>query len=314
MFKEASNDCIEMRPTRVERNCLLGSTGVSILTIVKMYSGYDCDCCSDEDETILWGRDRALQNAVIAKDLDAAQSAIAAGANINAYDDHNGTILQSAALSGNEAIVRLLLSHGADVNARRGVIHGTALGAAAYNARDDNTAILYLLLEHGADPNSDKGMGCVVPPLQVAAEGVKTPAVRLLLEYGANVNALGGMYGTALQAACHYGYEPTVRVLLEAGADVNLKGGYHGDALQAAARYGRVQLVQMLLDAGADPSAQCGVYGSALRGAKERGHPEVAKILEEAIAKKRAKSDRGWIVCLAEEVIGKLGGNWHAMP
>lgn len=245
-----------------------------------MFEYYDSD---DEGEIVLWGRDRELQNAVShSPNPAAARSAIAAGANINACDTQNGPIIVSAVLGGNEDIVRILLSNGADANARGNVVWGTALGAAAYNG---NIGIVKLLLEHGAYPNGRLAASIYgpTPPLQYAAEGVKTDIVKLLLQYGADVNAVGGMYGTALQAACHYGYEPSVRALLEAGADVNLQGGYHGDALQAAARYGRAGLVQLLLDAGADPTAQCGVCGSALKGARERGHPEVAQMLEVAI-------------------------------
>lgn len=248
-----------------------------------MFNDYEYYSDSDEGDVYLYGRDRELQNAVLYnKDIGAAERAIAAGANVNARDDHSGTILQAAVQGGNEAIVRLLLSHGAIVNDRGGVVHGKAVTIAA--KRGDN-AILQLLLDNGGDANGAMP-GHVYgpePPLHAASEGAKRETVELLLRHGADVNGVGGMYGTALEAACHYGYEPTVRVLLAAGADVNLQGGYHGDALQAAARYGRMELVKILLQAGADPTAQCGVCGSALQGAKERGHPEVAKLLEAAI-------------------------------
>ena len=49
--------------------------------------------------------------------------------------------------------------------------------------------------------------------------------VRLLLEKGANVNAEGGKYGNALQAASFGGHEAVVRLLLEKGANVNAEGG-----------------------------------------------------------------------------------------
>jgi ankyrin repeat protein len=41
------------------------------------------------------------------------------------------------------------------------------------------------------------------------------------LEKGAAVNAQGGQYGNALQAASLYGDETVVRLLLDKGADVN---------------------------------------------------------------------------------------------
>ncbi|KAE9385090.1 hypothetical protein BT96DRAFT_773109, partial [Gymnopus androsaceus JB14] len=55
--------------------------------------------------------------------------------------------LQAAALIGNEAIVQLLLSNGADVNAQGGLF-GNALQAAAYKGLE---AVVQLLLRHGAD-------------------------------------------------------------------------------------------------------------------------------------------------------------------
>jgi ankyrin repeat protein len=58
--------------------------------------------------------------------------------------------------------------------------------------------------------------------------------VKVLLEKGAEVNAQGGEYGNALQAASFGGHEAIVKVLLEKGAEVNAQGGIYGNALQAA--------------------------------------------------------------------------------
>jgi ankyrin repeat protein len=46
--------------------------------------------------------------------------------------------------------------------------------------------------------------------------------VNLLLEKGADVNAQGGKYGTAFQAAFHCGNEKIINMLVRKGADVNL--------------------------------------------------------------------------------------------
>jgi len=45
--------------------------------------------------------------------------------------------------------------------------------------------------------------------------------MNLLLEKGADVNAQGGHYGNALQAAASEGHGMIVNLLLEKGADVN---------------------------------------------------------------------------------------------
>jgi ankyrin repeat protein len=49
--------------------------------------------------------------------------------------------------------------------------------------------------------------------------------VQQLLEKGADVNAQGGWYGSALLAALFGGHHKVVQQLLEKGADVNAQGG-----------------------------------------------------------------------------------------
>jgi ankyrin repeat protein len=55
--------------------------------------------------------------------------------------------------------------------------------------------------------------------------------VRLLLDKGAEVNAQGGRYGNALQAASLGGHGAIVKTLLNKSADVNAQGGHYGNAL-----------------------------------------------------------------------------------
>ena len=65
------------------------------------------------------------------------------------------------------------------------------------------------------------------------------------------MNAQGGMYGNPLQAAVARGSEAIVRLLLEWGADVNSQGGFCGNALEAASAKGRDTIVALLLEKGA---------------------------------------------------------------
>jgi ankyrin repeat protein len=89
----------------------------------------------------------------------------------------------------------------------------------------------------------------VASPLYYASLGGLIESARLLLEKGADVNAQGGGYGTAMQAASARGHDQIVQRLLEGGADVNAQGGYWGTALQAASIYGHDQIVQLLKSA-----------------------------------------------------------------
>ena len=52
--------------------------------------------------------------------------------------------------------------------------------------------------------------------------------VATLLNSGAEVNAQGGHYGNALQAASYDGHEAVVKLLLEKGADVEAQDGQYG--------------------------------------------------------------------------------------
>ncbi|KAL5002549.1 hypothetical protein BDV10DRAFT_191363 [Aspergillus recurvatus] len=98
-------------------------------------------------------------------------------------------------------------------------------------------------------------------------------------DIGNILNAQGGRYGNALQAASARGHEKIVQTLLDQGADVNTQGGYYGNALQAASAGGHKEVVQILLDQGANVNAQGGFYGNALQAASDRGYKKVVQIL-----------------------------------
>jgi len=103
--------------------------------------------------------------------------------------------------------------------------------------------------------------------------------VRVLLEHGADVNAQGGNYGTALQIASVMGHLEVVRVLLEHGADVNAQGGEYSNALQVASTSGCLEMVRILLEHGADVNAQGGYFGNALAAAAANGFDEGVRML-----------------------------------
>lgn len=78
--------------------------------------------------------------------------------------------------------------------------------------------------------------------------------------------------------AVRNGYGQIAKLLLDKGADVNALGGEHGHALQAASESGREQIVKLLLDKGADVNADGG-NRSPLCVASESGHEQVVRLL-----------------------------------
>jgi len=77
--------------------------------------------------------------------------------------------------------------------------------------------------------------------------------VQKSLEGSAGVNAQGGRYGNALQAATALinGHHDVVETLLQKGADVNAQGGQYGNALQAASYRRHGDVIELLITCGA---------------------------------------------------------------
>jgi ankyrin repeat protein len=118
-------------------------------------------------------------------------------------------------------IIERYLGSGWDVNAQGEKYGRTALHLAAMNG---HLEIVKLLLEHGADVNAKTKEGYGYTALHSAASNGHLEIVKLLLEHGADVNAKTKYGGyTALHSATMNGHLEIVKLLLEHGADVNAK-------------------------------------------------------------------------------------------
>jgi hypothetical protein len=152
--------------------------------------------------------------------------------------------------------------------------------------REEPAYLNWLRLHDPDDPwektDLEKSADSILVPLYYAALLGLSTVTKLLLDQGAEVNAQGGHYGNALQAASAEGHEQVVKMLLNAGANVNAQGGYYGNALQAALVGGHERVVKTLLDTGAEVNAEGGEYGNALQAASWRGYEQVVKTLLEA--------------------------------
>ncbi|KAK5683233.1 hypothetical protein LTS10_004764 [Elasticomyces elasticus] len=144
---------------------------------------------------------------------------------------------------------------------------------------EDSADRVKALLDAGADVNARGGK--YGNALQAASYNGHTETVEALLEHYADVNAQGGVFGTALYAASFMGHRDIVEVLLKHHADINAQGGNCGNALQAASYSGHKDVVQLLLDWGADINVQGGRFGGALQAAAAQGHEAVVRILLE---------------------------------
>lgn len=135
------------------------------------------------------------------------------------------------------------------------------------------------LLKKGADVNATGGF--YGNALQAASSLGDEPVVRLLLDKRAGVNTVGGLYGRVLQAASYAGKESVVRLLLENEPNIHTADGNLGSALRVASYAGKKSVVPLLLDTGADVNAPGGRYGSALSASLFSGKDSVVQLLLE---------------------------------
>jgi ankyrin repeat protein len=154
------------------------------------------------------------------------------------------TDLMVGSYFGHEAVVKLLLEKGAEVDSKDSKHGWTPLWWAAGNGHE---AVVRLLLEKGADVDSkDSRDGRT--PLSWAARNGREAVMRLLLEKGAEVDSKDSQGGrTPLSWAARNGHEAVVRLLLEKGADVDSKDSRDGRTpLWWAARNGHEAVVRLL--------------------------------------------------------------------
>jgi ankyrin repeat protein len=144
-------------------------------------------------------------------------------------------------------------------------------------------------LKNGADANAMERHIPYKKFLMVAVAEGKEDLAKLLVEYGADVNAIDADGNTALMEAANFAHLNLVKFLVEHGANVNAAatlGGYTGyTALIYAAQRGHVKVVKYLIKHGANINAKKKNGDTALSLAENNSHTEVARILREAGAK-----------------------------
>lgn len=149
--------------------------------------------------------------------LDNVESLIA-GADVNFRDKATGTTaLEHAVSNGNREMVQLLLSKGADVNARN------SIGRTVLMMLDDDATsdLVWDLINAGAKVN-DQDDGGDTALISIAT--VNNPeALKALIEAGAKVDLTNKEGQSALMMAASENCVNNVRALILAGSDLNAK-------------------------------------------------------------------------------------------
>ncbi len=197
-----------------------------------------------------------------------AQKLLDNRADVNTPDHHGSTPLTTAASSGHLDMVRFLVESGADVQAQ---IYDSrkAFNLAVTNG---HKRVAEYLLSVGNEPNERGSSG--YSPLMIAAENNFYDLARLLIQQGADVNAVHpgpGIYTalrgwTPLVFAVRAGCVRMTKLLIQSGADVNhvvpAGSNYRGEAcperrvVDFATGKRAESILKVLRDAGANAGAE----------------------------------------------------------
>jgi uncharacterized protein len=167
----------------------------------------------------------AFLAAAQAGDSAQVRSLIAAGANPNELNEAGEGALHLAALNGHLDVVNILLEAGADANLRD-ANEWTPIFKAAYNHELDRgfAPVVKALIDHGGDVNARIFYG--ITPLMLAAGGGEAAVCEALLDAGADVKAANEGERTALMMAKERFYVDVINLLYEAeGMVMETEGG-----------------------------------------------------------------------------------------
>ncbi|NBX72423.1 ankyrin repeat domain-containing protein [bacterium] len=175
--------------------------------------------------------------------------------------------------------------------------------------RCNQRAIVELLLEKGADVNAIDSRSETVL-MHAADEKDYQDIVKVLLEKGADVKAIDSRSNTALMHAAINDHQESVKFLLDHGAEVNAQDENGWTALVHAAYEGHQESVKLLLKKkGADVNVQDTYGKTALMLAAEKGHQESVKLLLERGADVNVQDKHG----LTALMIAGYGGHQESV-
>jgi ankyrin repeat protein len=225
---------------------------------------------------ITYNGNNILHRAISGEDLTLIKLLLSHGADVNKPDDRGDTPLHYSR-ANNKEIVKLLIDNGANVNAQND--YGTSILHFA-----NHKEIAELLIEKGANVNAQTSRG--ETPLH--KKTLDKEVAQLLLDRGANPNIKNRNELTPLHQVESLEF---AEVLIARGADLNARGSMGFTPLHSSISTSRkLEITKLLLKHGADINAKDSFGRTPLHLANTL---EVAQLLVDRGAELNAKDNRG---------------------
>jgi uncharacterized protein len=191
----------------------------------------------------------AVHHAALNDKCDAVKLLVDRGADLNLCDGEGNQALHIACSVGNESVVRTLLALGADVLGRNSSNGYTAAHVAAREGFDVICGILYT---HGGEAVVSTINDAHETPLHRAAAQGQRQAVKVLVEAGADVNAVDANGDTALHLAAMFGMPSTCEELVTHGSRIDAVDEDEQTPLHLACMAKQIDAACTLVDLGAN--------------------------------------------------------------
>ena len=192
-------------------------------------------------------QDMQLMTAAAEGDIARIKTLLASGARVNAIDKWGTGALLSAAREGQVESARMLLKAGADVDGRGGAM--SPLAAAALRG---HAILVRLLIRHGANVNANSEND--LSALMNAVKLNRLEVVSDLIKAGASTQVLDRAGDNVLAVAVSQNYAEMLALLLKLGVKPDMADRNGLTALYWAKYLNRPVFAQLLRDAGADPA------------------------------------------------------------